>query len=136
MIETVQAKLDVVNHRVKEVISLFNPLVNKGIPFFWEEKGPLLTQEEYLEKLFHRRSDHNKFENMHHALSSPVVFNKLVGEFEALFDFKTTCTKVPNLTYLDNMELRVLAHKMVIVDFPGSNQWRSIQMYGLNEFKL
>ena len=64
MMENVQAKINIINHRVKEVISLFNPLVNKGIPFFWEEKGPLLTQEEYLEKMVHRRSDHNKFEDL------------------------------------------------------------------------
>ena len=70
--ETVQAKMDIINHRVKEVISLFNPLVNKGIPFFWEEKGPLLTQEKYLEKLVHRGSDHKKFEDMQHALSSSI----------------------------------------------------------------
>ena len=64
------------------------------------------------------------------------MFNKLVGEFEALFDFKTTCTKFPNLTYLDNMELRVVAHEMVIVDLPESDQWRSIEIYGSNNFKL
>ena len=43
MMETMQAKMDIINHRVKEVIGFFNPLVKKGITFFWEEKGPLLT---------------------------------------------------------------------------------------------
>ena len=81
MMETVQAKMDIINHRVKEVIGLFTPLVNKEIPFFWEEKWPLLTQEEYLEKLVHRRSDHSEFEDMQHTLSGPIVFNKLAGEF-------------------------------------------------------
>ena len=117
-------------------MSLFIPLVNKGIPFFWQEKGPLLTQEEYLEKSVHCRSDHNKFEDMQHALSGPLAFQKLAAEFEALFDVKDACTKVPNLTYSDNMELRVLAHKMVIVDLPGYEQRRSIQMYGSIKFKL
>ena len=119
IMESVQDKMDFISHRVKEVISLFTPLVNKGIPFFWEEKGPLLTQEKYLEKLVHRRSDHNKFEDMQHALSGPVVFNKLAGELEELFDFKDACTKVPNITHSDNMELKVMAHKMVIVYFLG-----------------
>ena len=75
------------------MVSLLTPLVNKGIPFFGEEKGLLSTQEKYLEKLVHHRSDHSKFEDMQHALSGPVVFNKLAGEFKA------SCTKVPNLTY-------------------------------------
>ena len=40
MMEIVQAKIVIINHRVGEVIILFKPLVNKGIPFFWEEKDP------------------------------------------------------------------------------------------------
>ena len=86
--------------------------------------------------MVHRRSDHNKFEDMQHALSGPVVFDKLAGEFKALFDFKAACMKVPNLTYSDKMELSVMAHEMVIADLTGSEQWRSIQMYGSNKFKL
>ena len=38
MLDTVQAKVDFISHKVKEVINLFTPLVSKGIPFFWEEK--------------------------------------------------------------------------------------------------
>ena len=79
----------------------------------------MLTEEEYFEKLVHRRSDHNKFEDMEHALSGPILFDKLAREFEVLFDLKATCTKVPNITYSDNMELRVLAHEMVIADLSG-----------------
>ena len=51
MLETVWSKIDVIEHKVKEVIGLFKPLVDRGIPFFWEEKGPLLSQKEYQEFL-------------------------------------------------------------------------------------
>ena len=53
MLETVQAKIEVIEHKVKEVIRLLKPLVGRGIPFFWEEKGPLLSQKEYREHLVH-----------------------------------------------------------------------------------
>ena len=43
MLETTWAKIEVIEHKVLEVIKLFKPLVSKGIPFFWEEKGPLLS---------------------------------------------------------------------------------------------
>ena len=43
MLDTIQAKIDIIDHKVKEVIELFKPLVRRGIPFFWEEMGPLLT---------------------------------------------------------------------------------------------
>ena len=100
------------------MINLFTPLVSRGIPFFWEEKGPLLSQKEYLDKLVNCRSDHSKFEDMQKALSRRVLFDKLAENFELLFDFKVSCAKVPNFSYTDNMELRVLAHHMVVPDFP------------------
>ena len=65
MSDTVHAKVDIISHKVKEVIELFTPLVSSGIPFFWEEKGPLLSQKEYLDKLVNCRSDHTKFEDIH-----------------------------------------------------------------------
>ena len=64
ILDTVQDKVDVISHKGKEVINLFTPLVSRGIPFFWEEKGPLLSQKEYLDKLVNCRSDHSKFEYM------------------------------------------------------------------------
>ena len=57
--------------------NLFTPLVNRGTPFFWEEMGPLLSQEEYLEKLVNCRLDHSKFQDMRKALSGRVVFDNL-----------------------------------------------------------
>ena len=50
MLVTVQAKVDIISHKFKEVIELFTPLVSRGIPFFWEGKGPSLSQKEYLDK--------------------------------------------------------------------------------------
>ena len=64
MLKTLQAKIEVIEHKVKEVIRLFKPLVGRGIHFFWEEKGPLLSQKEYRECLVHFRLNNNKFGDM------------------------------------------------------------------------
>ena len=34
MLDTIQAKVDIISHKIKEVINLFTPLVSRGIPFF------------------------------------------------------------------------------------------------------
>ena len=99
MSDTVPDKIDIIDHKVKKVIDLFKPLVNMGIPFFWEEKGPLLSQKECLEKLVICRSHNNRFRDMQQALSGKTIFDKLAGEFELLYDFKTTCATVPNFSY-------------------------------------
>ena len=136
MLDTIHAKVDIISHKIKEVADLFNPIVNRGIPFFWEEKGPLLSQEEYLDKLVKCRSDQNKFEDMPQSLSTKVVFDKLAGELELQFDFKVACTKVPDLSYTDNMKLIFLAHEMVVANLPNFEHWRSIQQHGSTKFKL
>ena len=136
MLDTVQEKIDFIDHKVKEVIELFKPLVSRGIPFFWEEKGPLLSQKEYLVKLVNCTLDHSKFEDMQQALFGRNVFDKLVGEFKLLFDFKVACAKVTNFSYADNMDLRFLAHEMVVADLPNTEHWRVVQQYGPTKYKL
>ena len=64
------------------------------------------------------------------------MFNKLAEEFELLFDFKVACAKVPNISYAESMELRDLAHEMVVADFPKLEQWRTVQQFGSNKYKL
>ena len=98
--------------------------------------GPLFSQKEYLDKLVNCGSDHSKFEDMQEALFERVLFDKLAEEFKLLFDFKVVCANVPNISYIENMELRVLAHEMVVVDFPKSKQWRKVQQFGSNKYKL
>ena len=136
MLDTVQAKVDIISHKFKEVINLFTPLVSREIPFFLEEKVPLLSKKEYLDKLVNCRSDHSKFEDMQQALSGRNVFDKLVGEFKLLFDFKVMCAKVPNFSYVDNMELKVPEHEMVVADLPNTEHWRAVQQYGSTKYKL
>ena len=64
------------------------------------------------------------------------MFDKLAEEFKELFDFKITCTKVPNITYSDNIELIVLTHDMIMADFLRSKLWKSIKLYGSNKLRL
>ena len=38
-LDTIEAKISIMEHEVKYFIEMFNPLVKMGPPFFWEEKG-------------------------------------------------------------------------------------------------
>ena len=106
MMETVQDKMEVTEHKIREVVKLFRPLMNKGLPFFWEEMGPLLSHKDYMEYLVNCRLDHIKFRDMQQVLSGKVIFDKLANDFELWFDFKSTCSKVPKASYSDAMELK------------------------------
>ena len=62
-------------------------------PFFWEEKGPLLSKKEYPDFLVHCRLDNNKFGDMQQLFSRNIISDKLTSDFELLFDFKATCAE-------------------------------------------
>ena len=69
---------------------MFRTLASRGLPFFWEERGPLLSQKDYKDCMLDCRSDHRKFGDMEQALPRKVVFDKLANDFELWFDFKDT----------------------------------------------
>ena len=81
MLETVRVKIGFIEDKVQEVIELFRPLVSKGLPLFWEEKGPLLSQKEYRERLVHCRLDNSNFGDMQQSLSGKIIFDKLTNDF-------------------------------------------------------
>ena len=64
------------------------------------------------------------------------MFDKLAEKFEFLFDFKVACAKVPNFSYPDNMDLRVLEHEMVVAYSTNHEHWRAVQQYGSTKYKL
>ena len=79
--------------------------------------------------------DHNKFGDMQQALSGKVVFDKLDSDFELLFDFKATCSKVPKTSYSEMMELKVKAYDMIVATLLGPDLWRVIQQYGSTKLR-
>ena len=44
-LETVQANIGIMAHEIKVFIEMFDPLVKLGLPFFWKEKGGMLSQK-------------------------------------------------------------------------------------------
>ena len=45
-LDTVHAKIDIMQHQVKMFIELFTHVFKKGFPFIWEESGKMFSQEE------------------------------------------------------------------------------------------
>ena len=127
--------MEVTEHKIREVVKLFRPLMNKGLPFFWEEMGPLLSHKDYMEYLVNCRFDHIKFRVMQQVLSGKVIFDKLANDFKLWFDFKAMCSKVPRASYPEAMELKEKSYDMVDVPLPGLDAWRIIHQYGSSKLK-
>ena len=61
---TVQAKIDVTHHQIKEFIELFNPLFRRVLPLFWQERGGMWSQKGYNGSLISCKLDHRNFDDM------------------------------------------------------------------------
>ena len=105
----VEVKWNFMRKQADDFAEKFKPLVQRGLPFLWEEKGPMLSQKEYYDRLVECTRDHRKFKDItQQSLSSMTMIRKLSGEFELLFNFKALCTKLPAPSYLKNIDLEVL----------------------------
>ena len=50
-LETIEAKIGIMAHEIKVFIKMFHPLVKMGLPFFWKEKGGMLSRKECYDQL-------------------------------------------------------------------------------------
>ena len=50
-LENIEAKIGIMEHEIKVLIKFFNPLVKMGLPFFWKEKGGMLSRKECYDQL-------------------------------------------------------------------------------------
>ena len=60
-LQKVKAKIEELKKEIKEVYSLFKPLIDKGLPHFWDEDNALLKKKYYDNLLVQRRNDHFQF---------------------------------------------------------------------------
>ena len=55
----VKMKIKDLQKEIKDVYSLFKPLIEKGLPHFWDENNYLLKKEAYDNLPVERRNDHS-----------------------------------------------------------------------------
>ena len=72
----------------------------------------------------------------HQYLSRKIVIDKLTVDFEMLFDFKSICTKFPEFSYAENMELNIMVKEMISLNLPTIDQWKLVDNYGKSKYRL
>ena len=65
------------------------------------------------------RMDHKYFEDTTQFLRGKVITNKLAVDFEILDQFKKIGAKLSPISYVDHVELRVLAKEMTNHEVPS-----------------
>ena len=112
------------------------PFFQKGFPSFWEEYCKILSQEEYQSLLVNARLDYKKFEDMTRSLSGKVIIDKLALEFEIVDSFRMIGANMPPISYVDHVELRVLAKEMENLEVPSGDQWKTIEKFVKMKYRI
>ena len=84
MIKEVKNRSEALQNEIKEICSLFKPLIEKGMPHFWDVDNRLLNREEYDDLLVNKRNDHTNFEDLEENLKGEVIVVKLGDLFDLL----------------------------------------------------
>ena len=108
-VESVQAKANQILQQVNTFKDLFTELFQKRIPSFVDEDGKLISQSNYKSLLVQDRLDHRKFEDMTQSLTRKVIIDKLAMDFEIMDSSRMIGSKFSPISYVDHMELRLLA---------------------------
>ena len=83
--QNVKEKTKDFQKEIKEVYSLFKPLIEKGLPHFLDENNYLLKKEAYDNLLVQRRNNNSQFQILVGNLRGEVIVEKL-GDIFYLFN--------------------------------------------------
>ena len=70
------------------------------------------------------------------SFSRKTVIDKLIGDLEMLFEFKSICTKLPEFSYAENVELNVMVKEMISLDLPNIDQSNLFDNFGKRKYGL
>ena len=54
----VHTKIEALHKEIKDMYALFKPLMEKGLPYFWDDQNRLLKKEQYDNLIVAKRNDH------------------------------------------------------------------------------
>ena len=108
----------------KEVYSLFKPLIEKGLPHFWDENNYLLKKETYDNLLVQKRNDHSQFGNLEGNIKGEAIVENL-GDIFDLFN-KVRRVKFTSPLIEEYIDLEIEAQQLMNIELPSISQFKEV----------
>lgn len=124
LMRKVHNRTEVLQKQIKEIYAIFKPLIEKGLPHFWDTENKLLKKEQYEDLIVSKRNDHSNFEDLEGNLRGEVLVAKLRDVFDLLNMARRV--KLPKSFAEDYINLEILAIQMKEVMFPTRNQFKEL----------
>jgi hypothetical protein len=130
LLNSVRAKIAQIQKAVQDFKQALLPLVNYGLPSFWDNENKLISGPEYKERLIKARSDHSKFKDMVKGLKGTVVVSKMRQDFELPLLFREIKSKLPVFSEGPLIELDVLVKELTDASVPNDDAWKEVFRVG------
>ena len=124
MLQRIVDKDELRKKEIKQMYALFKPLIEKGLPYFWDAENRILKKEQYENLIVNKRNDHSNFEDLEGNLRGDVLVVKLGDIFDLLNMAKRI--KLPNLEVEEYINLELLAIQMKELMLPTKNQFKEL----------
>ena len=122
LIRNVHNRTEALQKEIKEVYSIFKPLIEKGLPHFWDVENQLLKKEQYEDLIVSKRNDYSSFEDLEGNLRGEVLVAKLGDLFDLLNMVRRI--KLPKLVVEDYINLELPAIQMKEFMLPTRNRFK------------
>ena len=70
------------------------------------------------------------------SLLRKTIIDKLAVDFEIINTFIAICSHFQTISYVDDLELQVLAKEMVNIEIPTLYQLKTLEKFGRTKYKL
>ena len=124
LIRKMHNRTEPLQKEIKEIYTIFKPLIEKGLPHFWDLENRLLKKEQYEDLIVSKRNDHSNFEDLEGNLRGEVLVAKLGDVFDLLNMARRV--KLPKPVAEDYINLEILAIQMKEVMFPTRNRFKEL----------
>ena len=109
---------------IKTLYAIFEPLMDKGLPYFWDNENRLLKKDHYDNLIIAKRNDHSSFEDLEGNLRGEVLVANLGDVFELLNMIKNTI--FPQMEVEEYINLEILSIQMKDLMLPTKNHFKEL----------
>ena len=124
LIHKVHDKSKALQEEIKTIYSIFKPLMDKGLPYFWDSETKFIKKDHYDNLIVAKRNDHSSFEDLEGNLRGEVLVAKLGDVFELLNMIKKTT--FPQMEVEEYINLEILSIQMKDLMLPTKNHFKEL----------
>ena len=124
LIQKVHDKCKVLQEEIKTFYAIFKPLMDKGLPYFWDTENRLLKKDNYDDLIVAKRNDHSNFEDLEGNLRGEILVTKLGDTFELLNMIRKIT--LPQTEVEEYINLEILSIQMKDLMLPTKNHFKEL----------